>query len=127
MFHISTDEVYGSIKKGEFIEHDTYNPSSPYSASKSGSDLIATAFNKTFGCKIKILCLTNNFGPYQFPEKYIPTLISSFLKNQKDNDFINQTNENWSGALPFTIVIVKKSGNVVDKKHYKDFSDLNFD
>ena len=83
LFHISTDEVYGSIKKGEFREHDTYNPSSPYSASKSGSDLIATAFNKTFGCKIKILCLTNNFGPYQFPEKYIPTLISSFLKNQK--------------------------------------------
>ncbi len=83
LFHISTDEVYGSTKKREFKEYDNYNPSSPYSASKSSGDLIATAFNKTFGSEIRILRLTNNFGPYQFPEKYIPTLISSFLKNEK--------------------------------------------
>ena len=83
LFHISTDEVYGSIEKGESKEYDVYNPSSPYSASKSCGDLIAASFNKTFGSEIKIVHLTNNYGPYQFPEKYIPTLISSFLKNKK--------------------------------------------
>jgi dTDP-glucose 4,6-dehydratase len=83
LFHISTDEVYGSILKGEFKENDPYDPSSPYSASKGSADLIATSFNKTYGTKIKILNLTNNYGPYQFPEKFIPTLISYFLKNKK--------------------------------------------
>ena len=83
LFHISTDEVYGSIKKGEFKENDTYNPSSPYSASKGSIDLIATSFNKTYKTNIKILNLANNYGPYQFPEKFIPTLIFHFLKNKR--------------------------------------------
>ena len=81
-FHISTDEVYGSIKKGSFIEENSYNPSSPYSASKGSADLIAESFNKTYKTNIKILNLTNNYGPYQFPEKFIPTLIFHFLKNK---------------------------------------------
>tara|TARA_B100001540_G_scaffold316225_1_gene345531 strand:- start:2320 stop:3348 length:1029 start_codon:yes stop_codon:yes gene_type:complete len=83
LFHISTDEVYGSIKRGQFKENDAYNPSSPYSASKGSVDLIATSFNKTYKTKIKILNLTNNYGPYQFPEKFIPTLIFHFLKNKQ--------------------------------------------
>ena len=83
LFHISTDEVYGSIRQGQFKENDNYNPSSPYSASKASSDLIAKAFNRTYKTKIKILNLTNNFGPYQYPEKFIPTLIFHFLKNKK--------------------------------------------
>ena len=83
LFHISTDEVYGSITKGESKESDAYEPSSPYSASKGGTDLIASSFNKTYGVEIKILNLSNNYGPYQFPEKFIPTLISHFLKNKK--------------------------------------------
>ena len=83
LFHISTDEVYGSIDKGEFKENDSYDPSSPYSASKGSADLIATSFNKTYGAEIKILNLTNNYGPYQFPEKFIPTLISHFLRNKR--------------------------------------------
>ena len=81
-FHISTDEVYGSIKKGSFKEDNSYNPSSPYSASKGSADLIAESFNKTYNTNIKILNLTNNYGPYQFPEKFIPTLIFHFLKNK---------------------------------------------
>ena len=81
-FHISTDEVYGSIKKGSFKEKNSYNPSSPYSASKGSADLIAESFNKTYNTNIKILNLTNNYGPYQFPEKFIPTLIFHFLKNK---------------------------------------------
>jgi len=81
LFHISTDEVYGSIDKGAFSENDVYNPSSPYSASKGSTDLIAISFNKTYSTNIKIVNLTNNYGPYQYPEKFIPTLIFHFLKN----------------------------------------------
>lgn len=81
LFHISTDEVYGSIDKGAFKENDAYNPSSPYSASKGSADLIAMSFNKTYSTNIKIINLTNNYGPYQYPEKFIPTLIFHFLKN----------------------------------------------
>ena len=81
LFHISTDEVYGSTIKGSFKENDSYEPSSPYSASKGSSDLVAMSFNRTFNTNIKILNLTNNYGPYQYPEKFIPTLIFHFIKN----------------------------------------------
>ena len=81
-FQISTDEVYGSIPKGYSKEMDRYDPSSPYSASKGSVDLIASAFNKTYKTNIKIINLSNNYGPYQFPEKFIPTLILHFLKNK---------------------------------------------
>ena len=82
LFNISTDEVFGSIPTGAFKETDSYNPSSPYSASKSSIDLIATAFNKTYKTEIKIINMVNNYGPYQFPEKLIPTIIFHFLKNK---------------------------------------------
>ena len=82
LFNISTDEVFGSIPTGAFKETDSYNPSSPYSASKSSIDLIATAFNKTYKTEIKIINMVNNYGPYQFPEKLIPTIILHFLKNK---------------------------------------------
>ena len=80
-FHISTDEVYGSTNQGAFKENSTYEPSSPYSASKGSTDLIAISFNRTYSTNIKIINLTNNYGPYQYPEKFIPTLILHFLKN----------------------------------------------
>ena len=82
LFNISTDEVFGSIPTGAFKETDSYNPSSPYSASKSSIDLIATAFNKTYKTEIKIINMVNNYGPYQFPEKLVPTIIFHFLKNK---------------------------------------------
>ena len=81
-FQISTDEVYGSSSKGYSKEMDRYDPSSPYSASKGSVDLIASAFNKTYQTDIKIINLSNNYGPYQYPEKFIPTLILHFLKNK---------------------------------------------
>ncbi len=80
-FHISTDEVYGSANQGSFKENNAYEPSSPYSASKGSTDLIAMSFNRTYSTNIKIINLTNNYGPYQYPEKFIPTLIFHFLKN----------------------------------------------
>ena len=70
------------FSKGYSKEMDRYDPSSPYSASKGSVDLIASAFNKTYKTNIKIINLSNNYGPYQFPEKFIPTLILHFLKNK---------------------------------------------
>ena len=82
-FHISTDEVFGSISKGSSKENSSYNPSSPYASSKASADLIAISFIKTYKLPIKILNLCNNFGPYQFLEKYIPTVIFNLIKNNK--------------------------------------------
>ena len=81
-FQISTDEVYGSILKGYSRETDRYEPSSPYSASKGSVDLIASSFNKTYKTDIKIINLSNNYGPYQYPEKFIPTIILHYIRNK---------------------------------------------
>ena len=78
---ISTDEVYGSIKSGSFKETDVLNPSSPYSASKAGADLLAMAYHKTHGLPVLITRSTNNFGPRQYPEKLIPLLITNALRD----------------------------------------------
>ena len=72
---IGTDEVYGSAVSGSFTESDTLNPSSPYSASKAGADLLSRAYFTTFGLPVTITRSSNNFGPYQFPEKLIPLFI----------------------------------------------------
>ena len=81
--HISTDEVYGSLSKtGKFTENTSYDPSSPYSASKASSDHIVRAWNRTYGLPILITNCSNNYGPYQFPEKLIPLTIINCLKNK---------------------------------------------
>lgn len=84
--HISTDEVYGDTEldsSGLFTEDSKLNPSSPYSASKASSDLLVSAYYKTFGLPVNIIRSSNNYGPYQFPEKLIPLTISCLLNNQK--------------------------------------------
>ncbi|RJS87245.1 dTDP-glucose 4,6-dehydratase [Candidatus Bathyarchaeota archaeon] len=78
---VSTDEVYGGIQRGSFHEFDRVNPSNPYSASKASADMLCLAYNKTYGLDVKITRCTNNFGPYQFPEKLIPKTIIRALKN----------------------------------------------
>ncbi len=77
--HISTDEVYGSTITGSFKESDPLNPSSPYSASKAASDLIARAFFTTHNLPVIVTRCTNNFGPYQYPEKLIPFFVTKLL------------------------------------------------
>ena len=79
--HISTDEVYGSAPLGKtYAERDRLEASSPYSASKAAADMFVQAYHKTYGLNTVILRCTNNYGPYQFPEKFIPkTIISSLL------------------------------------------------
>ncbi|MAD12599.1 MAG: dTDP-glucose 4,6-dehydratase [Flavobacteriaceae bacterium] len=82
-FHqISTDEVYGSIKKGSSNESDKYYPNSPYSSSKASADLIVRSFNKTFGLNTTISICSNNFGPNQHDEKLIPKVIKSILNDE---------------------------------------------
>lgn len=80
---VSTDEVYGSLgPEGLFTETTPLDPHSPYSASKAGSDLIAKAYHDTFGMPVVITRCTNNYGPYQFPEKLIPLIITRALEHQ---------------------------------------------
>ena len=75
---ISTDEVYGSLgKDGYFYEYTNLSPTSPYSASKASADLIAMAYHKTFNLKLNITRCSNNYGPFQFPEKLIPLMINN--------------------------------------------------
>lgn len=84
--HISTDEVYGSLKlddQSKFTERTSYSPRSPYSASKAGSDHLVRAYYHTYGLPITITNCSNNFGPYQFPEKFIPLAITNILEGKK--------------------------------------------
>ncbi len=81
---ISTDEVYGSLgEEGRFTETSPLAPSSPYSASKASADLLALAAFKTYGQEVVITRCSNNYGPYQFPEKLIPLMITNALRDEK--------------------------------------------
>ena len=81
--HISTDEVYGSIDVGSFCESDRLTPRSPYSAAKAGSDLIALSYVTTHGLPVVVTRCSNNFGPYQYPEKVIPLFTTNLLDGKK--------------------------------------------
>lgn len=78
--HISTDEVYGSLENGLFDENSKYRPNSPYSASKASADHLVRAWNKTFKIPTLLTNCSNNYGPYQFPEKFIPLMILNALE-----------------------------------------------
>ncbi len=81
--HISTDEVYGEIKKGKFLESLPLRPNSPYAASKASADLFVRAYIKTYGFPAIIIRPCNNYGPWQYPEKLIPLALLRILKNKK--------------------------------------------
>ena len=81
--HISTDEVYGSTLKGSFTENDILSPSSPYSASKAGSDLLTLSYFTTYKLPVIITRCTNNFGPCQYPEKLIPLFVTNLIAGRK--------------------------------------------
>ena len=82
--HVSTDEVYGSLgETGLFTETTPLSPNSPYSASKAGSDLLVQAYHHTFGMDTVMTRCSNNYGPYQFPEKLIPLLISNLMDGEQ--------------------------------------------
>ncbi|MBI4015731.1 MAG: dTDP-glucose 4,6-dehydratase [Candidatus Aenigmarchaeota archaeon] len=79
---VSTDEVYGEIEKGSFNETDPLHPRNPYAATKAGADLLALSFFETYGLPVMITRTTNNFGPYQHPEKFIPRALTSVMSGK---------------------------------------------
>ena len=81
LVHVSTDEVYGQALEGSFTENDSPNPSNPYSASKAAADMFVLSYHKTYGLNVSITRCTNNFGPYQLPEKLIPKTVIRALRN----------------------------------------------
>jgi dTDP-glucose 4,6-dehydratase len=83
LVHISTDEVYGSVEHGSSKESDPVEPRSPYSASKAGSDLIALSYFTTHGLPVIVTRSSNNYGPYQYPEKVIPLFVTNLLDGLK--------------------------------------------
>ncbi|MEU1630422.1 dTDP-glucose 4,6-dehydratase [Streptomyces sp. NPDC020096] len=80
--HVSTDEVYGSVPVGSSTEDDVLRPNSPYSASKASSDLIALAYHRTHGLDVRVTRCSNNYGPYQYPEKVIPLFVTRLLRGE---------------------------------------------
>lgn len=81
--HVSTDEVYGSIAEGSWTESEPLAPNSPYAASKAGSDLLALAYHRTHGLDVRVTRCSNNYGPYQHPEKVIPSFTTRLLDGRK--------------------------------------------
>jgi dTDP-glucose 4,6-dehydratase len=81
LVHVSTDEVYGQALRGSFTENDSLHPSNPYSASKAAADMFVLSYHKTYGLNVSITRCTNNFGPCQLPEKFIPKTIIRALRN----------------------------------------------
>src|SRR2546421_3346991 len=82
LLHVSTDEVYGSIATGAATEESPLQPSNPYSAAKAGGDLLALAYWKTHGVPVVVTRSSNNFGPYQYPEKVVPLFITNAIDDQ---------------------------------------------
>jgi dTDP-glucose 4,6-dehydratase len=82
LVHVSTDEVYGSVAAGSASEDAMLDPSSPYSASKAGGDLLALAYARTHGLDVRITRGANTYGPYQYPEKVIPLFVTNLLDGQ---------------------------------------------
>ena len=96
LIHISTDEVYGDVKKGRADENYQYKPSSPYSASKASADHLVKSYIRTFNLNAVISHCCNNYGPYQFPEKLIPKMITNILQNKELPIYANgQNSREW--------------------------------
>lgn len=101
LHHISTDEVYGDLTLDEpkFTEQTPYNPSSPYSSTKAGSDMLVRAWTRSFGVKATISNCSNNYGPYQHVEKFIPRAITNILGGEKPKLYGSGTNiRDWIHA-----------------------------
>jgi dTDP-glucose 4,6-dehydratase len=103
---VSTDEVYGSIDEGSFSESSPLNPSSPYSATKAGADLLVSSYHETFGLETLICRGSNNYGPYQYPEKLVPLMVLNALAGDRlpvYGDGLNVRNwlyvEDFAGAI----------------------------
>jgi dTDP-glucose 4,6-dehydratase len=112
---VSTDEVYGSIEDGSFTEASALEPSSPYSASKAGADLLVGAFRRTYGSDALVVRASNNYGPRQYPEKLIPLCVLNALAGDPlpvYGDGLQVRNWLWVGDFASAIDTVLESGEV---------------
>jgi len=108
---VSTDEVYGSIEEGSFTESSPLDPSSPYSATKAGADLLVASYRQTFGLETLICRGSNNYGPYQYPEKLIPLMVLNALAGDRLPVYGDGMNvRNWLFVEDFVSAI----GHVLD-------------
>ena len=124
--HISTDEVFGSIKKKYSNEKDYLNPSSPYSSSKAAADLIIESYIKTYKLPCSILRLSNNYGPFQNPEKFIPNSIFHLNKNKKIPIYGNGKHiREWTYVEDTCEAIYKFINNFKPFKTYNIGSSIN--
>jgi dTDP-glucose 4,6-dehydratase len=109
---VSTDEVYGSIEEGSFTESSPLEPSSPYSATKAGADLLVASYHQTFGLETLICRGSNNYGPYQYPEKLIPLMVLNALAGDRLPVYGDGLNvRNWLFVEDFVSAI----GHVLDR------------
>lgn len=128
--HISTDEVYGSIAKGFVDERANLLPNSPYSASKAGADLLVRSFQETFKHPAMIIRCTNNYGPYQFPEKVIPLFITNLLENKTVPLYGNGKNRrDWifvEDACRAVLLVLEKgqAGEIYNVGAHQEMSNL---
>ena len=130
LVQVSTDEVYGEIPEGAFTENDAVKPSNPYSASKAAADMFVQAYHKTYGLKTFITRCTNNFGPYQFPEKLIPKTIIRAIRDLPIPVYGSGKNvREWIYAVDHSeaiISVLKKGrpGEVYNVSSGSEFSNL---
>jgi dTDP-glucose 4,6-dehydratase len=113
--HVSTDEVYGSVPEGSSSESDRLDPRSPYSASKAGSDLIALSYFSTYDLPVTVTRSSNNFGPWQYPEKVIPLFVTNILDGLKVplyGDGLNIRDWCWVADNCAAIDLVLRRGEV---------------
>ncbi|MCX7947789.1 MAG: dTDP-glucose 4,6-dehydratase [candidate division WOR-3 bacterium] len=113
--HVSTDEVYGEIFEGSFMENSVLSPSSPYASSKASSDLVVKSYYRTYKIPSIILRPTNNYGPFQYPEKLIPLTILKAVNNQKIPIYGNgKQRRTWLYVEDFVdaLKLILKNGNI---------------
>ena len=129
LINVSTDEVFGSLgKEGFFDEKTNYDPRSPYAASKASSDHLVKAWNNTYGIPTILTLSSNNFGPEQFPEKFIPTVILKALKNKKIPIYGNGKNvRDWLFVKDHVeaLLIIAKNGEAGNSYCISGLSEMN--
>jgi dTDP-glucose 4,6-dehydratase len=128
--HVSTDEVYGSVEEGSSVETDPLLPNSPYSASKAASDLLVRSYVKTYGLDARITRCCNNYGPNQFPEKFIPLAIKNLTEGKKIPVYGNGKNiREWihveDHCFGIQLVISKgRSGDIFNLGAHESYTNL---
>ena len=131
LLHISTDEVYGSIKDGSFIEDDSMSPKNPYSATKAAAEHMVSAYSNTYGTESIIVRMSNNFGPRQHREKFVPTIISKLLSGEKIPVYGDGKNiRDWfyvkdCAKMVYTVFEKGKVGEIYNLTHSNEMTNLD--